>query len=129
MGYTDTELSVAIVDDSEMVELNRRYRDVTATTDVLAFSMAEGEFGEIAPQMLGDVVISAPTASSMGEQYGIPLPVVLDLLLAHGILHLIGYDHEQGGEQARLMEAETLHIMKRLGHEDKDLSWFLHPKQ
>jgi probable rRNA maturation factor len=126
LDYTDTELSIAIVDDAAMVELNRRYRGVNATTDVLAFSMAEGEFGEIAPQMLGDVVISAPTASLMSEQHNVALTAILDLLLVHGILHLIGYDHEQGDEQARLMEAKTLQIMKRLGHADRDLSWFLH---
>jgi probable rRNA maturation factor len=127
LDYTDSELSIAIVDDEEMVELNRRYRNVNATTDVLAFSMAEGEFGEIAPKLLGDVVISAPTASLMGEEHSVVLPIVLDLLLVHGILHLIGYDHEQGEEEARLMAAKTLHIMKRLGHEGKDLSWFLDP--
>lgn len=125
MDYTDAELSIVIVDDDEMADLNRQYRQVDSTTDVLAFSMTEGEFGNIAPDMLGDVVISAPTADAIGRQNNLSLPVVLDLLLVHGILHLTGYDHEQGDEQARAMDAKTMEIMKLLGHHDRDLSWFL----
>lgn len=129
MGYTDAELSVVIVDDEEMTELNRQYRRVDATTDVLSFSMMEGEFGSIEPAMLGDVVISAPTAELMGHRNNVALAVVLDLLLVHGVLHLTGCDHEESAEQARDMEARTFEIMKLLGHNEADLNWFLNPNE
>jgi len=125
LGYTDAELSIVIVDDDEMADLNRRYRQQDSTTDVLAFSMSDGEFGDIAPDMLGDVVISAPTAESMGRRHHVTLPMVLDLLLVHGILHLTGYDHEQDHEQAREMDAKSMEIMELLGHHKRDLGWFL----
>lgn len=125
MGYTDAELSIVIVDDEEMADLNRQYRQQDSTTDVLAFSMTEGEFGEVAPDMLGDVVISAPTADLMRRQHNASLPMVLDLLLVHGILHLTGYDHERGDEQAREMDVKTMEIMTLLGHHGRNLTWFM----
>ena len=91
--------------------------------------MTEGEFSDIEPDMLGDVVISAPTADLIRRRNSVPLADVLDLLLVHGILHLAGYDHEQGVEQARLMETKTMEIMKLLGHQQTDLNWFLHNAQ
>lgn len=108
-----------------MASLNRQYRGKDSTTDVLAFSMTEGEFSEIEPGMLGDVVISAPTADFIRKQYNVSLSAVVDLLLVHGILHLVGYDHEQGAEQARLMGTKTMEIMRLLGHQQTDLNWFL----
>jgi len=125
LGCIDAELSIAIVDDDEMTSLNRQYRGRDYTTDVLAFSMTEGEFSDIEPDMLGDVVISASTADLIRRQNNVPLSAVLDLLLVHGILHLVGYDHERGGEQAQLMEKKTLEIMKLLGHRQTNLNWFL----
>jgi len=116
LGFTDAELSIVIVDDAEMARLNMQYRQVSTTTDVLAFSMREGEFGNILPELLGDVVISAPTAQTMSRQDHRPLAAVLDVLLVHGILHLLGYDHEQGAEEARRMEEKSLEILEMLGH-------------
>ena len=106
MGYTESELSVLIVDDSEMARLNQQYRQIAHTTDVLSFPMLEGEFGGIAPEMLGDVVISAQTAKAMSEETGSAFESVLDLLLVHGILHLLGLDHETGPVEARRDETE-----------------------
>jgi len=124
LDCTEAELSVVIVDDEEMTSLNRQYRGIDSTTDVLAFSMSEGEFGDIIPELLGDVVISAPTADSISHNQDLPITLVLDLLLTHGILHLIGYDHEQGEEKARAMELKTIEIMEILGYHQKDLDWF-----
>jgi len=124
LGCTEAELSVVIVDDEEMTRLNREYRGIDATTDVLSFSMTEGEFGDVCPELLGDVVISAPMARAMSEEHGSSLLSVLDLLLTHGILHLVGHDHERGEEEARLMHAKTLDILKRLGHSAEDFRWF-----
>lgn len=117
-------MSILIVDDSEMAKLNQQYRQVGHTTDVLSFPMLEGEFGEVAPEMLGDVVISAETAAHISEQTGMELQPVLDLLLAHGILHLLGFDHEEGENEAREMKEKTLELLKALGHSRAKFEWF-----
>ena len=126
LGYTDdVELSIVLVDDEEMARLNREYRGVDSTTDVLSFSMSEGEFGDVCPELLGDVVISAPTARAMSDLHGCPLTAVLDLLVAHGILHLTGYDHEPGEEEAQRMKEKTLQILSDLGHSRTNFEWYL----
>jgi probable rRNA maturation factor len=115
-----------IVDDEEIHDLNREYRNVDSPTDVLSFPMSEGEFGDIAPEMLGDVVISAPTADMMSLAHDCPLEAILDLLLAHGILHLLGYDHEQSEEEALAMEEKALELLQMLGHPAEDFRWYHH---
>ena len=124
MGYTDSELSVLIVDDSEMARLNREYRGIDNKTDVLSFPMLEGEFGEIVPEMLGDVVISAQTAGTISEETGAALGSVLDLLLIHGILHLLGMDHEAGLAEAKEMKIRTEELLSMLGHSGGEFEWF-----
>ncbi len=78
-----------------MATLNRQYRQRQGPTNVLAFSMREGLFTEIAPQVLGDVIISAQTAERERLAMEISLEERINMLLIHGILHLIGYDHER----------------------------------
>ena len=124
MGYTESELSVLIVDDSEMARLNQQYRQIAHTTDVLSFPMLEGQFGGIAPEMLGDVVISAQTAKAMSEETGPAFESVLDLLLIHGILHLLGLDHETGPVEAKEMKLRTEELLSRLGHSSAEFEWF-----
>jgi probable rRNA maturation factor len=124
LGYTESELSVLIVDDSEMARLNHQYRQVAHAADVLSFPMLEGEFGEIAPEMLGDVVISAQTAKAMSEETGAAFESVLDLLLVHGILHLLGLDHEAGPVQAEEMKKRTEELLMMLGHCGAEFEWF-----
>lgn len=123
MGYTEAELSIAIVDDEEMRDLNREYRGVDSTTDVLSFPMLEGECSDVCREMIGDVVISAPTAHAMSEEHGCPFNAVLDLLIVHGILHLLGYDHGEG-DAAQRMEATTLELLRSLGHEQRHFDWY-----
>jgi len=123
LGCTDAELSVLIVDDGEMTRLNREFRGVDETTDVLAFPMREGEYSDVEPDLLGDVVISAPTARILAETHGAPLEAVLDLLLVHGTLHLLGFDHDEP-EEARLMDAKTLELLRTLGHGDQAIGWY-----
>ena len=127
LDFTDAELSIVIVDDDEMTRLNREYRRGNTTTDVLAFAMTEGEFGDVCPQLLGDVVISAPTARLMSLEHGCSLSSILDLLLVHGILHLVGHDHEAGKKEAREMQKKTLEILRQLGHAEESFDWFLGP--
>ncbi len=124
MECTESELSITLVDDDEMARLNTEYRGVEETTDVLSFPMHEGEFGDVAPEMLGDIVISAPTAQEMARLHGCGLETILDLLLVHGTLHLLGLDHEQGPDAARSMHEKSLELLRMLGHTDKDFEWY-----
>ena len=124
MGYTESELSVLIVDDDEMARLNDTYRQIGHTTDVLSFPMLEGEFDGIAPEMLGDVVISAQTARAMSLETGTSFEAVMDLLLIHGILHLLGIDHAAGASEAKETEMKTAELLAMLGHEGEEFGWF-----
>jgi probable rRNA maturation factor len=123
LGYTEVELSVIIVDDKEIGRLNRHYRKIDAPTDVLAFAMHEGEFGEVCPEILGDVVISASTAQAMALEHSCPLTAVLDLLLIHAILHLTGYDHERA-EDSHIMDAKTFDLLQHLAYPRDAFGWY-----
>ena len=115
MGCTSSELSVSIVGDRSIRILNREYLDKDRPTNVISFSMQEGEFSHLNPAMLGDVVISADTAAREAEEGGIPVYERIVFLMLHGILHLTGYDHERSGEkEAARMEAKESEIMKVL---------------
>jgi len=111
LGFNDDELSILIVDDDEMSELNGQYRGKPGPTNVLSFSMQEGEFGGVT-NLLGDVVISADTALKEAEEAGVTLEERLSQLLVHGILHLADYDHERSDEEADIMEKKSLELVK-----------------
>lgn len=111
LGFNDDELSILIVDDNEMAELNGQYRGKPVPTNVLSFSMQEGEFGGVT-NLLGDVVISADTAFKEAEEAGVTLEERLSQLLVHGILHLADYDHERSDEEADIMEKKSLELVK-----------------
>jgi probable rRNA maturation factor len=107
LDLSAVELSVALVDDEAMRQLNRTYRGKNRPTDVLAFAMREGDnarFEEDA-ELLGDVVISVPTAARQAGRRR-PLLDELTMLLAHGLLHLLGYDHDTKAKE-RVMVAKT----------------------
>jgi probable rRNA maturation factor len=100
------ELSVLLTDDDQIQELNKVYRAKDRPTDVLAVAMREGDFSALAGELLGDVIISIPTARRQaGERKVAPLAEVT-MLLAHGLLHLLGWDHETE-RQDRAMRAEV----------------------
>ena len=113
LGHVRSELSVALVDDAEMRELNGAWRGKPRPTDVLAFSMLEGEGAEHRRRLLGDVVISVETAAAQAAARHRGLDEELTRLLIHGLLHLIGYDHESDAE-ARVMEAEQRRLLREL---------------
>ncbi|HOI96665.1 MAG TPA: rRNA maturation RNase YbeY [Syntrophobacter fumaroxidans] len=125
LGFTDAELSILIVDDEEMAGLNSTYRRKDTSTDVLSFPMREGEFGDVCEEVLGDVVICAPMAKRMSELHGASFESVMDLLLVHGILHLVGHDHEQGREEAARMADKTMQLLKMLGHSVESFAWYV----
>lgn len=123
LGYPDAELSISIIDDQEMRDLNRDYRGKDKTTNVLAFAMNEGDFDSINPDILGDVVISADTAMKESLEYEMSFEDRLFQLLIHGILHLVGYDHETGEEDEGEMEAKSDEIMALVFPEIKVKGW------
>lgn len=115
---TSSELSISIVGDRTIRILNRDYLHKDRPTNVISFSMQEGEFGSLSPDLLGDVVISADTAALEAQEGGITFHERLVFLLLHGILHLTGYDHERSGEdEAKRMEAKEAEIFATLASE------------
>jgi probable rRNA maturation factor len=81
---------------------------------VLSFSLREGKFPHIQPNILGDIVIAVPTAVRQAAETGHTLSREIEFLLIHGLLHLLGYDHERGGEEARKMKRRERQLLKRL---------------
>ena len=108
----DAELSVVLVDDAEMQRLNAKYRRVDRPTDVLAFSMREGDGSDVHPHVLGDVVISLDTAARQAAARGVSVADEMRLLLTHGLLHLLGYDHERCPAEARRMFRKQRALMQ-----------------
>lgn len=96
---SDTELSILITGDEEIRELNKSYRANDMPTDVLSFSMGGSGTFPTALALLGDVVISIHSAERQAQERGISVPEEVLRLLIHGILHLIGYDHELVSEE------------------------------
>lgn len=119
MGAADSELSLSIVGDRSIRRINREYLGKDRPTNVISFSLQEGEYGNLNPGVLGDVVISADTAAREAEDGGITFHERFCSLLLHGILHLLGYDHERSGEKeaARMeaKEAEMLAVLRQEG--------------
>mgnify|MGYP000644553272 CR=1 FL=1 len=112
LGNHEAELSILLVDDAAIAQLNRQYLSRPEPTNVIAFPMREGEFADVSPQLLGDVVISVDTAARESDEAGIALAVRLDELLVHGILHLFGYDHEKNNADARAMAKKSAALME-----------------
>ena len=102
----DHELSILLTDDNQIQMLNKLYRRKNRPTDVLAFAQAEGTLPSPAVRLLGDVVISVPTARRQAREHGAPLTSELTALLAHGLLHLVGWDHDTPSKDRR-MRGET----------------------
>lgn len=97
-----------------MRTLNRTYRGKDKTTDVLSFAMREGRFSRIQPELLGDIVICPPVAARQAAALGHPVRHEIDRLLVHGLLHLVGYDHERGKRDAALMHRKENRLVQRL---------------
>ena len=106
MDCHDRELSILFTDDLHIADLNRQYLGKSGPTNVLAFPMSGDSPLDIDSDMLGDVVISVDTARREAEGAGIPLEVAIYQLLLHGLLHLLGFDHEKSSKEALLMEQE-----------------------
>lgn len=109
---------MVIVDDPEIRQINRDYLQRDKPTNVISFAMQEGEGAGLHPGLLGDVIISADTAARDALEAGLPFESELYFLLLHGVLHLLGYDHERGTEeQAQCMEAREAELFARIREE------------
>lgn len=104
------EFSLVLSDDDQLHQLNKVYRGKDRPTDVLSFPMREGDFGRLHASLpgalLGDVIVSVPTARKQAKEQGRPLLDELTMLVAHGLLHLLGWDHDTKAKDKR-MRAET----------------------
>jgi len=107
----EKELSILFTDDKQIAELNNRYLQRNGPTNVLAFPMAGGPMPQVESVMLGDVAISIETALRESKELGETLECTIDRLLIHGVLHLLGYDHEKSTEQAEKMASAEERLM------------------
>ncbi|MBW1920555.1 MAG: rRNA maturation RNase YbeY [Deltaproteobacteria bacterium] len=111
LGCKDCELSVLLTGDRHIAELNQRYLKRKGPTNVLAFPMSGGPPPLVETNLLGDVVVSVERAVDESNESGESLEETLFRLLIHGILHLLGYDHEKSPEDATLMFKEEERLL------------------
>lgn len=112
-----SSLSVSFVSDKVIRELNRTYRGIDKPTDVLSFSLVEGEApSDAGERLLGDIVISLETARRQAAEYDATLEREVNRLLIHGLLHLLGHDHHEARERS-VMEREERRLAGAIGLE------------
>lgn len=128
LGREGAELSILFVGSAKMKQLNRHYRGNPKETDVLSFPMEDARASLhhpthlvhhtsfLAPPLLGDIVISVPKAVEQARAYGTAFSEELLRLLIHGLLHLLGYDHEKTGYQKMRMEKKEKEILHAIAH-------------
>lgn len=114
LGLTRAEVDVTFVGPRTMRDLNRTHRGKDSDTDVLSFPLWQGpqEFPTDGPLPLGDIVINPTRAKQQAKEYGATFKQEVARLLVHGLLHLMGYDHEQGAAHARRMRAKEKALLK-----------------
>lgn len=128
-GFTDNaEVSVRFVDNETIKELNSQYRNIDRETDVLSFPLGEnGEYDinhDTGAKLLGDIVISVPKAIEQATAYNHSLQREIGFLTVHSMLHLLGYDHEDGGiEEVRMREKEET-VLTKIGLK-RDNSYYM----
>jgi len=114
LGCPNVCLSVLIIDDIAIAELNKKYLNREGPTNVIAFPMQQASFGGVTPHILGDVAISVQTAEKESRVAGIDFTTRFFQLLIHGILHLTGYDHENDEQEAVVMETKSDELLKAI---------------
>lgn len=116
-GLKEVELSILIVNNQRIQALNKKYRGIDKPTDVLSFPMTGTELNSVPaalPLLLGDVVLSMEKIQSQAREQGHSADHELMMLLTHGILHLIGYDHERSLQEERRMRKKEGVILAKL---------------
>ena len=119
-GFNESaEISVTFVDDETIHDLNKKHRNIDKSTDVLSFPMGEnGEYDvnlDTGAKVLGDIIISIEHAYDQAEKYGHTLQREIGFLTVHSLLHLLGYDHENGGLEAVKMREKEEAVLTRVG--------------
>ena len=113
------EISVRFVDNEMIRELNKTYRDIDKETDVLSFPLGENGVYDVNPEtgayVLGDIVISVQKAMEQADEYGHSLEREIAFLAVHSMLHLLGYDHVNGGLEAVRMREKEEEVLTQLG--------------
>ncbi len=112
----DGDLTVVLTDDARLHELNREYLGVDSPTDVLSFPASETD-PETGANYLGDILISIPRADEQAKAAAHPLESEVQLLVVHGVLHLLGYDHAAAKEKTKMWKAQD-EIMRSIGLEN-----------
>ena len=110
---TDTDLTIVLTDDAQLRTLNRDYLDVDAPTDVLSFPSDQTD-PESGLRYLGDILVSMERAAAQSAAAGHALEAEVQLLVVHGVLHLLGHDHAEPEEKAQMWKAQA-EILSRLG--------------
>jgi len=114
----DSELTIVLTNDSKVQKLNRDYLGMDSPTDVLSFPASETDGSEIDPETgstyIGDIIISMPYATKSSEKAGHPVEAEVQLLVVHGVLHLLGHDHAKPKEKAKMWKAQA-EILETLG--------------
>ena len=114
----DSELTIVLTDGAQIQKLNRDYLGIDAPTDVLSFPASEIDGSEIDPETgapyIGDIIISMPYAAKSAGKAGHPVEAEVQLLVVHGVLHLLGHDHAEPKEKARMWKAQA-EILESLG--------------
>lgn len=116
----DVDLGIVIADDEHLQRLNRDYRGIDAPTDVLSFPASEPD-PETGALYLGDVILSAPRAAAQASSAGHSFEAEAQLLVVHGVLHLLGYDHGDEREKEKMWAAQSA-ILSSLGLPDLKVS-------
>jgi len=111
LSLEEKELSVLLVNDRKIKSLNQSFRDKNTPTDVLSFPQFEDEEG-FDSILLGDVVVSLETAERQAKEHGLAFEEEVVLLIAHGLLHLLGYDHEISAKEEKRMQRKTLELFQ-----------------
>jgi rRNA maturation RNase YbeY len=107
LNCKNKELSILLTNDKKIQELNKQYRNKNISTDVLSFSQTEGEEDGLKHNLLGDIVISTSTAMRQCSEHNLSIHQEIVLLLIHGILHLLGFDHDRSDEDDVYMKKKT----------------------
>lgn len=119
-----TEVSVVFTTDGRIQQLNRDWRGKDKPTNVLSFPQLESfEVKQAAPVHLGDIVLAFGTVRREAEASDLTLKAHVAHLLVHGMLHLLGYDHETSASAAKVMEKVEIKIMQTLGYENPYLNY------
>lgn len=111
MGISPAEISILLVDNRQIQSLNRTWRGKNRPTDVLSFAQREGKFADPQDPVLGDIVISLEKAREQAREQGHSLEHELNILLVHGLLHLLGCEHTRGGAEARRMRSQEQKLL------------------